>query len=189
VSKLHNTSSVVTADHAYSIGIRLLRISLCIQCSWVHTHPFGSCVSERHYDLGSLVSASCDTCKTVTSIPSEKTSRKECVSYMKEEIFRWDNILKTAIFDDFHPPKNWNHQNRLIFTKSWSNGTIIIMLTFETISDNKQLVCGASVSIELHSFVCYSPRDVNRIADKLNNAVQSYVFYFFIFLVLVSYKL
>jgi len=27
-----------------------------------------------------------------------------------------------------------------------------------------------NISIKLHSFVHYSPRDVHRIADKLNNA-------------------
>jgi len=38
-----------------------------------------------------------------------------------------DKILKTAIFDDFLKK---SHQNWLIFTKSSSNGTIIIMLAF-----------------------------------------------------------
>jgi len=51
------------------------------------------------------------------------------VSYLKEEIFKMDNILKNAIFDDFQKRKK-NHQNWLIFTKSSSNGTIIIVLAF-----------------------------------------------------------
>jgi len=46
---------------------------------------------------------------------------------MKEDIFRLDIILKNAIFDDFHQKSN---QNRLIFTKSCFNSTIIIMLAF-----------------------------------------------------------
>jgi len=31
------------------------------------------------------------------------------------------------------------------------------------------------LSIKLHSFVHYSPRDVHRIADKLNNALKNNV--------------
>jgi len=34
---------------------------------------------------------------------------------------------------------------------------------------------GIYLSIKLHSFVQYSPRDVHRIADKLNNARYDYL--------------
>jgi len=45
------------------------------------------------------------------------------VSYLKKEIFRLDNILKNAIFDDLKKKKKK-------LAKSSSNGTIIIMMAF-----------------------------------------------------------
>jgi len=62
------------------------------------------------------------------------------VSYLKEEIFTLDNILKNVIFHNF-PQKS--HQNWLIFTKSSSNGTIIIMLKFGKYLIRNSKMCGA----------------------------------------------
>jgi len=50
-------------------------------------------------------------------------------------------------------------------------GNMQITITLTTIQNHcrssEMLVC--YLSIELHSVVCYSPNNVNRIADKLNN--------------------
>jgi len=56
-------------------------------------------------------------------------------------------------FDDFPENKKKSHQNWLIFTKSSSNGTIIIVGIWK-ISEKKQLVCGASLNVFPYISLC-----------------------------------